>query len=81
MPKIKEKTKTTIIQDQEGITPNRTNLSRETKIRGTRSPMGELITNANGRITTIFRKTSLFPFVVNMVIIVTISLKSLTLKG
>jgi hypothetical protein len=81
MPKRKEKTETIIIQDQEGITPNRTNLSGETRIRGTRTPKGEITTNAKGRITTIFRQTSLVPFAVSMAIILTISLKLLTLNG
>jgi hypothetical protein len=81
MPKIKEKTKTIIIQAQEGITPNRTNLSGATRIKGTRTSKGEIITNSKGIIKTIFGKTSLVPFVVSMAIILTIPLKSFTLNG
>jgi hypothetical protein len=83
MPKRKEKTETIIIQDQEGTktTPNRTNLLKATRIRGTRTPKGEITTNTKGRTTTIFRQTSLVPFAVSMAIILTISLKLLTLNG
>jgi hypothetical protein len=81
MPKGKEKNETIILQDQEGITPTRTNLSGSTRIRGTRTLRGAIIKNTKGRITTIFGQTSLVPFAVSMAIILTISLKSMTLNG
>jgi hypothetical protein len=83
MPKRKEKTETIIILDQEETrtTPSRTNLLGATRIRGTRTPRGEITTNAKGRTPTIFGQTSLVPFVVSMVIILTISLKLLTSNG
>jgi hypothetical protein len=81
MPKTKEKTETIIIEEHEGIIPNRTNLSGETRINGTRTPKGEITTNAKGRITKIFGQTSLVPFAVSMAIILTSALKLLTLNG
>jgi hypothetical protein len=83
MPKRKEKTETIIILDQEETrtNPSRTNLSGATRTRGTRTPKGEITTNAKGRTTTIFRQTSLVPFVVSMAIILTISPKLRTSNG
>jgi hypothetical protein len=76
MPKRKEKTETIITQDQGETTPNKTNLLGATRIRGTRTPKGEITTNAKGgTTTTTSRRTSLVPFVVSMVIILTISPK------
>jgi hypothetical protein len=49
MPKRKEKTETIIIQDQGEITPNKTNLLGATRIKGTRTPKGEITTNAKGK--------------------------------
>jgi hypothetical protein len=73
----KEKIKIIIILDQEEIRTNpfRTNLSGVTNTRGTRTPKGAITTNAKGITTTIFRQTSLVPFMVNMVIILTIAPK------
>jgi hypothetical protein len=51
MPKIKEKTETIIIPDQEEITPNKTNLLGAIRIKGTRTPKGEITTNTKERIT------------------------------
>jgi hypothetical protein len=79
----KEKIKTILISDQEETrtNPNKTNLQGATRTKGTRTPKGEITTNAKGRTTIIFRQTSLVPFVVNMVIILTIAPKLLTLNG
>jgi hypothetical protein len=52
MPKRKEKTETIITQDQGEITPNKTNLLGETRIRVTRTPKGTITTNAKGGTTT-----------------------------
>jgi hypothetical protein len=52
MPKIKEKTETIITQDQGEITPNKTNLLGETRIRVTRTPKGTITTNTKGGTTT-----------------------------
>jgi hypothetical protein len=41
MPKIKEKTKTIIIQDQEEITPNKTNLRGQPESREPEPPRGK----------------------------------------
>jgi hypothetical protein len=72
MPKIKEKTETIITQDQGETTPNITILLGETKIRGTRTPKGEIKTNAKGgKTTTTLGQTSLVLFAVSMLIILT----------
>ena len=81
MPKRKGKIGTITTQVKAGITPNRTNLLGATRIRGTRTPKGEIIKNSKGIITTILIKNSLLPFTVSMAIILTISLKFLTLNG
>jgi hypothetical protein len=81
MPKRKEKTETIITQDQGETTPNKTNLLGATRIRGTRTPKGEITTNAKGGTTTTSGQTSLVPFAVSMVIILTISPKSPTSNG
>jgi hypothetical protein len=52
MPRRKEKTETIITQDQEEITPNKTNPLGETKIKATRTPKGTITTNTKGRKTT-----------------------------
>jgi hypothetical protein len=70
--KRNEKTKTIIIPDQEEITPNKVNLLGGVKIKGTRTPNGEIKTNAKEIITINFGQTSHFPFVVNTTIILTI---------
>jgi hypothetical protein len=81
MPKRKGKTKTRITQDQGEITPNKTNLLGATRTKVTKTPKGEITTNAKGGITTkIFEQTFLVPFAVNTVIILAIAPKSLTLN-
>jgi hypothetical protein len=58
------------------ITPNKTNLLGATRTRVTRTPMGEITTNAKGGTTTTTSgQTSLMIFVVSMVIILTIAPK------
>jgi hypothetical protein len=52
MPKIKKKPETIITQDQGEITPNKTNLLGATRTRVTRTPKGEITTNAKGGTTT-----------------------------
>ena len=81
MPKIKEKTETIIILDQEEITPNKTNLLGAIKIKGIRTPKEAIATNTKGRIETTYGQISLVPFLVSMAIILTISPKLLTLNG
>jgi hypothetical protein len=82
MPKRKEKNETIITQDQGEITPNKTNLLGETRIRVTRTPKGTITTNAKGGTTKKpLEQTSLVLFVVSMVIILTISPKFLTSNG
>jgi hypothetical protein len=79
--KKKEKTETIIKQDQGEINPNRTNLLGETRIRGTRTPKGEIKKITKGGTTITSGRTSLVPFAVSMVIILTIAPKSPTLNG
>jgi predicted HTH transcriptional regulator len=81
MPERKEKIITIIIPDQEETrtNPNRTSLSRETRTRGIKTPKGETTKN-RGRTKT-FPPTSLVPFAVILVTILTISPKLLTLNG
>jgi hypothetical protein len=80
MPKRKAKIGTIIIQGKEELTPNKTNLLEETKTQGTKILKGAII-NAKGKIKKIFEPTSLVPFVVSLVTILTISPKYLTLNG
>jgi hypothetical protein len=81
MKKIKEKTETITTRVKAGITPNRTNLLGATKTKGIRTPKGETTTDIKGKITIIFKPTSLVPFAVSSVIILIISPKSLILNG
>jgi hypothetical protein len=62
-------------QEETRTNPSRTNLPGATKTKGTRTPKGEITTNAKGRTTTIFKQTSLVPFAVSMAIILTIAPK------
>jgi hypothetical protein len=82
MLRIKEKTKTIITQDWAKITPNKTNLAGETRIRVTRTPKGTITINAKGgTTTTAFDQTYLVLFVVSMAITLTISPKLSTSNG
>jgi hypothetical protein len=81
MPKRKEKIGTITTQVKEGITPNRTNLLGETRIKGIRTPRGALTTGVKGEITILSKPPFVVPFVVNSVIILIIAPKSLILNG
>jgi hypothetical protein len=48
MPKRKEKIGTITTQVKAGINTNRTNLLGETKIKGIRTPSGEITTSVKG---------------------------------
>jgi hypothetical protein len=72
MPKRKEKSETIIPQDQAKITPNNTNLLGETRTSITKILKGTITTKSKGGTTTTYRRTSLVPCVVSMVIILTI---------
>jgi hypothetical protein len=78
MPKIKEKNETIITQGEAEITPNKTNLQEATRTRVTKILKGIITTNAKGGITTTSGQNSLVPFVMSMVIILTIVPKFLT---
>jgi hypothetical protein len=72
MPKIKEKTETITTWDQEEITPNKTILLGETRIKATKTPKEATITiNHKKRITIISELTSLVLYVGIMDIIIT----------
>jgi len=81
MPKRKGKIGTITTQVKERITPNRTNLLRETRIKGIRTPRGEITTDVKGEITILLKPPSLVPFAVILVIILIIASKSLILNG
>jgi hypothetical protein len=66
---------------QGGNHPQQNQLAGGNQNQGTRTLKGEIITNAKGKITTTFEPTSLVPFAVSLVTILTIAPKSLTLNG
>jgi hypothetical protein len=76
MPRRKEKIETITTQYQEEITPNKTVMLGEIRIKETRTPKGEIITinHEKGR-KKICELTSLVLYVVSMDIILTISPK------
>jgi hypothetical protein len=79
MPRRKDKIGITITQDKAGINPHITNLLGATRTKGTKTPKGEIITNAKGKI--MLKPFSLVPFVVSLVITLTISPRSLISNG
>jgi hypothetical protein len=81
MPKIKGKTGTITTQVKAGITPNRTNLLGATRIKGIRTPRGEITIGIKGEIEILLKPPSLVPFAVSSVIILIISPESLILNG
>jgi hypothetical protein len=81
MPKRKGKKGTITTQVKEGITPNRTNQLGATRIKGIRTPRGEITIGVKGEIKILLKPTSLVPFAVSSVIILIIAPKLLILNG
>jgi hypothetical protein len=78
--KKKEKIKTITTQVKVEITPNRTNLLGETRIKGLRIPKGATTKDFQRKITITFEPTSPVPFAVSSVTILIIAPKSLILN-
>jgi hypothetical protein len=79
MPRRKDGTGITTTQVKAGINPHSTNPLGATRTKGTKTPKGEIITNAKGEI--MLKPSSLVPFVVSSVITLTIAPRSLISNG
>jgi hypothetical protein len=76
MPRRKEKTETITTQDQDEITPNKTILLGEIRIKVTKTPKGTITKNSKViRTTTTLGRTFLVLFAVTMDIILAIAPK------
>jgi hypothetical protein len=79
MPRRKDRIGITTTLVKAGINPHNANPLGETRTKGTKTPKGEIITNAKGEI--MLKPSSLVPFVVNSVITLTIAPRSLISNG
>jgi hypothetical protein len=79
MPRRKDGTRITTTQVKAGIHPHSINPLGETRTKGTKTPKGTIITNAKGEI--MLKPSYLVPFVVNSIITLTISPRSLISNG
>ena len=79
MPRRKDIIGITTTQVKAGINPHNTNPLGATRTKGTKTPKGAIITNTKGE--TMLKPSSLVPFVVNLVITLTIAPRSLISNG
>jgi hypothetical protein len=79
MPRRKDGIGITTTQDKVGINPHKTNPLGATSPKGTKTPKGEIITNAKGEI--MLKPSFLVTFVVSLVITLTIAPRLLISNG